>query len=190
MALCRHYRAQISLNGFEKINWLSINDCFKQFIASTNFHFFSNKSSLYMNVFKPTGHSNTNTSKPFLKLSQLLRETNCEQKTLSYIAPTIWNGLPNSLKATECLNTYKHEVKKHFLDRMKNREKYMQLLYMLLLYLLLSEILSPKGQPIKTRPKGTLTQAVKHPYNMSDWVCLQRSAVGQFEQHEDAANKY
>ena len=123
MALCRHYRAQISLNGFEKINWLSINDCFKQFIASTNFHFFSNKSSLYMNVFKPTGHSNTNTSKPFLKLSQLLRETNCEQKTLSYIAPTIWNGLPNSLKATECLNTYKHEVKKHFLDRMKNRER-------------------------------------------------------------------
>ena len=122
MALCRHYRAQISLNGFEKINWLSINDCFKQFIDSTNFHFF-NKSSLYMNVFKPTGHSNTNTSTPFLKLSQLLRETNCEQKTLSYIAPTIWNGLPNSLKATECLNTYKHEVKKHFLDRMKNRER-------------------------------------------------------------------
>ena len=123
MALCRHYRAQISLNGFEKINWLSINDCFKQFIDSTNFHFFNNKSSLYMNVFKPTGHSNTNTSTPFLKLSQLLRETNCEQKTLSYIAPTIWNGLPNSLKATECLNTYKHEVKKHFLDRMKSRER-------------------------------------------------------------------
>ena len=123
MALCRHYRAQISLNGFEKINWLSINDCFKQFIDSTNFHFFNNKSSLYMNVFKPTGHSNTNTSTPFLKLSQLLRETNCEQKTLSYIAPTIWNGLPNSLKATECLNTYKHEVKKHFLDRLKNRER-------------------------------------------------------------------
>ena len=166
MALSRHYRAQISLNGFEKINWLSINDCFKQFIDSTNFHFFNNKSSLYMNVFKPTGHSNTNISTPFLKLSQLLRETNCEQKTLSYIAPTIWNGLPNSLKATECLNTYKHEVKKHLLDRMKNRERNICSYCICYYYIYYCLKYSPKGQPIKTRPKGTLTQAVKHPYNV------------------------
>ena len=166
MALSRHYRAQISLNGFEKINWLSINDCFKQFIDSTNFHFFNNKSSLYMNVFKPTGHSNTNISTPFLKLSQLLRETNCEQKTLSYIAPTIWNGLPNSLKATKCLNTYKHEVKKHLLDRMKNRERNICSYCICYYYIYYCLKYSPKGQPIKTRPKGTLTQAVKHPYNV------------------------
>ena len=60
---------------------------------------------------------------------------------------------------------------------------------MLLLHLLLSEVLSPKGQQIKTRLKSTLTQAVKHPSNMPDCVRLQRDAVGKFEQHEDAVNK-
>ena len=29
---------------------------------------------------------------------------------------------PNDLKAIEGLDTYKHKVKNHFLDRLKNRE--------------------------------------------------------------------
>ena len=43
-----------------------------------------------MNVFKATGHPNTNTGKFFLKLSQPLRKTNYRQKSLLHIAPTIW----------------------------------------------------------------------------------------------------
>ena len=75
-----------------------------------------------MNVFKPAGHRNANTRASFLKLNQPLRNTNHGQKALSYMAPYIWNSLPVSLKATKGLNTYKHRIKKHFLDRMKNNE--------------------------------------------------------------------
>ena len=74
------------------------------------------------NVFKPAGHPNTNTKESFLRLNQLLRNTNHGQKTLSYMAPYIWNSLPVSLKATEGLNTNKHRIKKYFLDRMKSNE--------------------------------------------------------------------
>ena len=44
------------------------------------------------------------------------------QKT-PYLAPNIRNSLAVSLKATEGLiNIYKHKIKKHFLNRMKNDE--------------------------------------------------------------------
>ena len=116
-------RDHIGLTEFEKINWLPINDRFEQCISSTTFKFFNNRSPSYMNdVFKPAGHPITNTRASFLKLIQPLRNTNYGQKTLSYLAPNIWNSLPVSLKATEGLNTYKHKMKKHFLNRMKNNE--------------------------------------------------------------------
>ena len=73
-------------------------------------------------VFKQTGHPSNNTRASLLKLDHPLRKTNHGQNTLSYIAPNIWYSLPDSLKATKGLNTYKRKVKKHFLDRMKNKE--------------------------------------------------------------------
>ena len=75
-----------------------------------------------MNVFKPAGHRNTNTRASFLKLNQPLRNTNLGQKAHFYVAPYIWNSLPVSFKATKDINTYKHRITKHFLDRMKNNE--------------------------------------------------------------------
>ena len=45
-------------------------------------------------VFKPAGHSITNTRTSFLKLIQPLRNTNYGQKILFYLAPNIWNSLP------------------------------------------------------------------------------------------------
>ena len=44
------------------------------------------------------------------------------QKTISYIAPNIWNSLPDSLEATKGINDYTQKIKKHFLNRMKNME--------------------------------------------------------------------
>ena len=88
-------RDHIGLTEFEKINWLPINDHFEQCISSTTFKFFNNRSSAYMNdVFKPAGHSITNTRTSFLKLIQPLRNTNYGQKILFYLAPNIWNSLP------------------------------------------------------------------------------------------------
>ena len=73
-------------------------------------------------VFKPAGHLNTNTRVSFLKLIQPLRNTNYGQEALSYLALNNWNSLPIFLKATEGLNTHKHKIKRHFLDRMNNNE--------------------------------------------------------------------
>ena len=60
-------------------------------------------------VLKQAGHRNTNTRASFFKLSRM--------------APNIWNSLPDSLKATMGPNTYKHKVKKQFLDRLYSYEK-------------------------------------------------------------------
>ena len=71
------------------------------------------------NVFKPADQSNTTTRASLLKLSQTLRRTNHGQNNISYVAPIIWNNLPNSLKTTDNLNTYKHRVKEHLFSQEK-----------------------------------------------------------------------
>ena len=62
-------------------------------------------------VFKPAGQPNTTTRASLLKLNQPLQRTNHGQNNISYVGPIIWNNLPNSLKTTGNLNTYKHRVK-------------------------------------------------------------------------------
>ena len=49
-----------------------------------------------------------------LKINQPLQRTNHGQNNVSYIAPIIWNNLPNSLRTRNNLNTYKHRIKEHF----------------------------------------------------------------------------
>lgn len=86
-----------------------------------SFKFDDNTSPSYMNdAFKPAGQDNTTTGASLLKLNQLLQRTNHGQKNISYTAPIIWHNLPNSLKITYNLNTYKHRVKKHFVSPNKN----------------------------------------------------------------------
>ena len=71
-------------------------------------------------VFKPVGQPNTTTRASLLKLNQPLRRTNNGQNNIFYVGPIIWNNLPNSLKTTGNLNTYKHRVKEHFFHRIRN----------------------------------------------------------------------
>ena len=78
---------------------------------------------MYMSdVFKLASQSTTTARTFLLKLSHPLRKTNHGQKSLSYVAPSIWNKLPDFLKTTDNVNTYKHRVKKHFFQRMNNEE--------------------------------------------------------------------
>ena len=69
---------------------------------------------LYMNdVFKLADQNTSATRTSLFKL--LLRKTNHGQKSLSYVAPSIWNKLPDFIKSTDNVITYKYRVKKHFL---------------------------------------------------------------------------
>ena len=73
-------------------------------------------------VFKLADQNTTATRTSLFKLSQPLRKINHGQKSLSYMAPSIWNKLLDFLKTTDNVNTYKHRVKKHFFQRMNNEE--------------------------------------------------------------------
>ena len=123
MQFCLHLnnRAHIGQKEFEQINWLPVNDRFKHIIISMSFKFWYNKSPPYMNdVFKRAGHPNATTRASLIKLNQPLWRTNHGQNNTSYIAPIIWNNIPNSLKTTDNLNAYKHRVKEHFFHRIRN----------------------------------------------------------------------
>ena len=52
-------------------------------------------------VFKPAVQNAMTTRTSLFKLSQLLGKTNHRQKNLSYMAPSIWNKLPDFLKTIE-----------------------------------------------------------------------------------------
>ena len=99
-------RAHIGQKQFKQINWLPVNNHWKQTFSLISFKFCNNTSPAYMNdVFKPASQSNTSTTAYLLKLNQPLRRTNDGQNDIFYIAPNIWNNLPNSLKTPGNLNT-------------------------------------------------------------------------------------
>ena len=56
----------------------------------------------------------------FQKLKCPFRKTNTGQLVLSYIGPTFWNKTPDTLKGTKNLNTFTQNLKKYFLNELKN----------------------------------------------------------------------
>ena len=79
-----NYRAHIGQKEFEQINWLPVNDRFKQIISSMSFKFCNNTSLPYMSdVFKPAGQPNTTTRASSMELNQPLRRTNHGQNNIS-----------------------------------------------------------------------------------------------------------
>ena len=61
-----------------------------------------------------------NTRNGFLKLNHPFRKTSTEQKGLSYIGPAIWNKIPEIIKKTRNLNTFKHKMKHYYLNDLSN----------------------------------------------------------------------
>ena len=73
--------------GTVKINWLPIDDRFKQCLSTTAFKF-SEMCPQYMNeIYKTTNQNNTATRSSSLKLFQPLRATAPSQKCLPYLGP-------------------------------------------------------------------------------------------------------
>ena len=58
----------------------------------------------------------------FQKLKCLFCKTNTSELALSYIDPTFWNKTLDTLKCTKTLNAFKHNLKKYFLNELKNCE--------------------------------------------------------------------
>ena len=45
------------------------------------------------------------------------------QKCLSYLGPFIWNGLPDDVKLSNNVNTFKYKVKKAFLTLLTEKDQ-------------------------------------------------------------------
>ena len=71
-------------------------------------------------VFRPAENIRINTRNSYLKLSQPFRKTSTRQNGLSYIGPAIWNRIPEILKKTKNLNTFKHKIKDYYLNDLSN----------------------------------------------------------------------
>ena len=53
----------------------------------------------------------------FLKLKRPSRIINTGQKALSFIGPSFWNQIPETLKKFDNLNTFKYNLKTHFFNQ-------------------------------------------------------------------------
>ena len=103
------------------MNWLPINQTFEQCVTSTVFNFVQNKCAAYMNeVFRLAEKIRINTRNSYPKLNHPFRKTSTKQKGLSYIGPAIWRRIPEILKKTKNLNTFKHKMKHYYLNDLSN----------------------------------------------------------------------
>ena len=71
-------------------------------------------------VFRPAENMRINTRNSFLKLNHPFPKTSIGQKGLSYIGPAIWNRIPEIIKKTRNLNTFKHKMKHYYPNDLTN----------------------------------------------------------------------
>ena len=106
----------ISEEEFKWIKWLPTSKRVDQCINTITYNFVNNTCPYYLNdIFEFAPHCSIGTRNNFSKLKNHFRETNMGQKAISYIGTSIWNSLPDSIKRANSLNTFKHDVKKHYL---------------------------------------------------------------------------
>ena len=67
--------------------------------------------------------NNTVTRNSSLKLFQPLRMKALSLKCLSYLGPFIWNGLPDDVKLSNNVNTFKLKVKNNFWTLLRKKDK-------------------------------------------------------------------
>ena len=109
----------ISHKEFKILNWLRVTERFNQCINLIVFKYVNNQCPNYLHeIFQTAPENNIQTSGSFLKLKCPFHKTNAGQIVLSYIGPTIWNKTPDLLKRTNNLNTFKHNLKEHYLKEL------------------------------------------------------------------------
>ena len=109
----------ISHKELKDLNWLPVINRFEQCAISIVFKFISGNCPYYLNeVFEFAPEGNISLRNNFLKLKQPFWNTNTGQKALPFIGPSFWNQIPEKLKKTNNLNTFKHNLKKHFFNQM------------------------------------------------------------------------
>ena len=111
--------SHISQKEFETINWLPIKERYNQCVNSIAFKYFDNQCPHYLNeVFMKAPESSSSLRNSYQKLQQPFHKTNTGQNALSFIGLALWNKVPEKIKRTTNLNTFKHNLKKHYLKEL------------------------------------------------------------------------
>ena len=98
---------------FRSINWLPTSKRVNQCINTIVIKFVNNTCPYYLKEgFSFAKHGRIDTRNKFAKLKILFRKTNMGQKAISFVRPSLWNSLPELIKKTDNLNTFKHNLKK------------------------------------------------------------------------------
>ena len=106
----------ISENEFRLINWLPTSKRVDQCINTITYNFVNNTCPYYLNeIFEFAPHCRIGTRNNFSKLKNPFCKTNTGQKAISYIGFSICNSFLDSIKRANSLNTFKHNVEKHYL---------------------------------------------------------------------------
>ena len=106
-------RSHVGSNEFKEINWLPVNDRVDLYINSHVYKFFHNKCPLYMSdIFIPAKQSRMSTRSSFQRLNQPCMKTSQGQQCLSYLGPSLWNNLPEGIKHSSSINSFKHNLNK------------------------------------------------------------------------------
>ena len=95
---------------FNDLNWLLVINRFEQCVISIVFKFINGNYPYYLNeVFEFAHEGNISLRNNFFK--RCFRNTNTGQKASCFIGPSFWNQIPETLKKTDNLNTFKHHLK-------------------------------------------------------------------------------
>ena len=117
-------RQHIGTEYFDKINWPPIDQRFKQCLTTSALKLFSEMCPQHTKeIHKPTNQNNNVTRDSSLKLFQPLRTKALSQKSLSYLGPFIWNNLPDDVKLSKNVNTFKQNLKKSFLTLLSKKDQ-------------------------------------------------------------------
>ena len=88
----------ISHKEFKDLNWLPVITRFEQYVISIVFKFINGNCPYYLNeVFEFAPEGNVRLRNSFLKLKGPFRNTNTGQKVLSFIGPSFWNQILETL---------------------------------------------------------------------------------------------
>ena len=92
-------------------------------INVSSYKFYASSVPIYFNeLYKPASNFGTMTRRSRMKLLQPSIKTNHGKKSLSFIGPKYWNTFPQELKLSSSVNSFKHNLKKHFFTEIKTRE--------------------------------------------------------------------
>ena len=118
-------RTHITISHFKQLKWFPVTERCKQICLTHVFKFVNSLSPSYMSdllEFSPASKYTTRQSKTnFINVPHV--RTKLKQQSFSYLAPSLWNKLPN--KITECkkVTSFKYELKKHIYSNLENLEE-------------------------------------------------------------------